>query len=453
MIGLLLALLGASAADGLQGCAARNSFVLSATRFPAVHCALYHPDKLMLCSAPKVASTALFYIIISRSNTTDDFHRWAIQKGYPDPRKVGLTTIVHKFVEQELRCRPDHAPPEDIPLFGPGSLCSDPAWLCILAVRHPADRAVSSYLHGASTKIGAQWPELLETVQDERMVVAGNFSFRQHVAALELTARRQHVARRAGSDHFMPQCYTRFRALCKSQGGQSEEAVRLSGLKLIPGVCAFFCLLLSASVSCTLTAALTLATLSPVDDLVGRLGAADREFRGGTLGLGKVDTRSNHCRSGACDSAVSARQARGRMLLGQVARRSKSALADTHAAALCGKDGGFPVQFIRHSGKIVKVAGGHKCRLPHGTYADMQAENGPLWQRVRCLYADDFGLYNHAVCNQVRELRGAGLPVDMNAGTACAAHSIERGRSLTNGVIFAALMRHCHTGTEREKAI
>ncbi|KAJ1633207.1 hypothetical protein T492DRAFT_867159 [Pavlovales sp. CCMP2436] len=203
---------------GLQlGSAAHSSFVLSATRFPGVHCALYHPDKLMLCSAPEVASTALFSIIISRSNTTADFHRWAI---------------------------------------------------------------------------GAQWPELLETVQDERMVVAGNFSSRQHVATLELTARRQYIARRAGSDHFMSQCYTRFRALCKSQGDQSEEV-----------------------------------------------------------------------------------------------------------------DGGFPVRFIRRSGTIVKVAGGHKCRLPHGIYDEIQAENGPLWQRVRCLFADDFRLDNHAVCNQGPWLR------------------------------------------------
>jgi hypothetical protein len=70
-------------------------------------------------------------------------------------------------------------------------------------------------------------------------------------------------------------------------------------------------------------------------------------------------------------------------------RPSPAALADTYASALCGKAGGFT------------AASGRKCnRVAHGTYAQMQGANGALWQRVRCLFADDFRLYNRAVCKQ-----------------------------------------------------
>jgi hypothetical protein len=209
IVNLLLALLGAR--NGAAGCAAHSA--LTSGRSFGYNCVVSHTPKLMLCSAPKAASTAMFAILVAHANASDDFRKWSISEGYPDPHsKVGVTVhryatpISHflyarrgawrppplppslstRFAREVLSLRSEHRAPTDYL-----ATCADPAWLCVLAVRHPFDRAISSFLHVASTKIASQWPELLKAVGDERRVAAGNYTFREHVAALELTQRRR----------------------------------------------------------------------------------------------------------------------------------------------------------------------------------------------------------------------------------------------------------------------
>ncbi|KAJ1640197.1 hypothetical protein T492DRAFT_832382 [Pavlovales sp. CCMP2436] len=344
---VLIALLAILSARDDAGCVANRALTSSCSLGP--ECVVDHRDKLVLCSAPKAASTSTFAIMVARANATSDFYRWATSEGYQFPSNVGFTVQVHRFVREVLSRRPEHRPLKDYL-----ATCSDPAWLCIMAVRHPFDRAISSFLHVAATPVAANWLELIKTVGKAK-VLAGNYSFREHVEALELTQRMQHRAQKrrrvGGENHFMPQHYAEFGMLRPEDAAAGEAQDQL-------------------------------------DDLGGGLDSADREFRGGKLGFGKIVTRSANQRSNY--AAAGRPKAKGRALAEQTAA-SPAATSMTYASTLCGKNGGFkPHDKIRD-----------KCRrVLGGAYAQMQGANKPLWRRVRCLFAHDFRLYTSAVCKQ-----------------------------------------------------
>ncbi|KAJ1625913.1 hypothetical protein T492DRAFT_879257 [Pavlovales sp. CCMP2436] len=73
--------------------------------------------------------------------------------------------------------------------------------------------------------------------------------------------------------------------------------------------------------------------------------------------------------------------------------RKTSAEANTFAFALCGYLAAFPVPRTYPIGTKAR-------RLSPGTYGKLLAANAGLWLQVCCLFADDFKLYESAVCVQ-----------------------------------------------------
>lgn len=223
------------------------------------------------------------------------------------------------------------------------------------------DRALSSFFHVAAVMLGARWPELLSVVGAMDRVRAGNYTFKQHVAALELMP---HTFSKGGwgVGHVLPQhnaCLEPFFGRACDRTTPAANAPR--PYKLIT-----------------------------IDDLPRSLAAADAEFRGG-LGLGRLalGLHSAHWRS-------------ERAPTGAVARRPRSSKEDVahagiFASQLCGHRGGLPVP-RKAAGEARGIQ--HACKPAPDTYRRMQAANAQLWARIRCLFADDFYLYHRAVCEQ-----------------------------------------------------
>lgn len=372
-------------------------------------CAVDHPARLMLCSSPKAAATTLSAVMIGFANASAEFHRWMSHNDYGAGNM--LSARANYFRRQILGSRPAHAVPTD-----KLEMCAQAGWLCIFLVRNPRDRVISSFLHAAITKLGASWPELIETVGDLERVRVGNYSLRQHVDALELTRANirnkqnlKHNGRRGGgADHYLPQ--------------MAEWLVELfhpnDDMPHYPA---------------------SLVKFVTVDNVPEGLGAADDEYRGGKLGLRTIaeGLHSVHWRSSQASSlsrdadVVSTAQlwtgsaaprirvarganersgtsrAQGRRLDIRATSLAEGVIStETRAAELCGSPQGLTPRGAKralaadgHSSGI-KVRSSSGCQLLPNAYARLQAVDDHLWRRIRCLFHEDFELYEKRVCNQ-----------------------------------------------------
>ncbi|KAJ1616322.1 hypothetical protein T492DRAFT_1107404 [Pavlovales sp. CCMP2436] len=327
-------------------------------------CAVHRPSKLMLCSTAKAGATTVSAIIVGLANKTANYAAWRVSMGYPD--RSMLSARINMYRREVLSLEDAHRLPED-----KLELCKEQGWLCIVIVRNPADRLISSFLHIAVTRLGVSWRELLGVVDDAARVAVGNYSLRSHVDALGVTALSR--TRRKGSDeHFLPQCSV---ALTCHPGMEQGR------LKFIT-----------------------------VDDVAGGLDAVDQEFRSGALGLRVIanTVTSSHWRSAHVAAARSAPALTPRRLA------ASELLPDVHtfASKLCGMPGGLkPRRSKNQSGRSLlaqpPAARGkrgrphaYKCNVPPDAYAQLQAASPELWSQVRCLYHEDFKLYKRRVCEQ-----------------------------------------------------
>lgn len=262
-------------------------------------------------------------------------------------------------------------------------------WLCLVLVRNPVDRALSSFFHVAATLLCDRWPELHAVVGDAAKVRAANYTFRQHVQALSLMPQHgsgtQPFSKGGwGVGHVLPQ----YSACLKPFFGGADQ-----GKKIYTSEPPY--------------------KLLTIDDLPRSLAAADAAFRGSRLGIGQlaVGLHSAHWRSDPGAVAAFARAHRtsfevagpgvNRAAMLAAIRAHNAAGVDAHAdvfaSALCGHPGGLPVprKLSEQSRGSTQI-----CLPAPGTYRAMQATNRALWARVRCLFADDFALYHRSVCEQ-----------------------------------------------------
>lgn len=373
-------------------------------------CGVDHAAKFMLCSSPKAAATTLSAVLIGFANASDAYAKWLRRNN--THVSTALSARANMFRRHVLGTTPAHAVPED-----KLETCARPGWLCIFLVRNPRDRAISSFLHAAVTKLGSNWPELIETVGDVARVSVGNYSLRQHVRALQLTrenilrAQRHETRRRwgGGAAHYLPQYGDWLDELSAPAGGKPRYPASL--VKFVT-----------------------------VDDVAGGLGAIDAEFRGGGLGLRAIadGLHSSHWRSspapkvpntltaGAFGAQAPKRRPSKRFLAAggggfaaseqravvgpkghggrQLQERTDAISTDTTAAALCGSPEGLTPRGTKRAplsnGSQSRRPTSSGCALQPDAYARLQAMDKDLWRQIRCLFHHDFVLYEKHVCGQ-----------------------------------------------------
>jgi hypothetical protein len=356
------------------------------------HCLLDKQHKLILCGSPKAAATTSFMIMLHVANETAAANEWLLANGLRDANSSATSAVVHRYRIRQYQQADAHSVKGGVAARAE-KLCTSGRWLCVILVRNPFDRAISSFLHVAKTGLGILWPELVTVVGDVALVRAGNYTFRQHVRALELFAARM---RRDGtnsgsdewaSDHVLAQSPRWLHLLIRSRGlSDAGDAAKLAGaVKLVP-----------------------------LDSLSKGLAAVDAHFRHDReLGLEAVTKalHSSHWVSAGPGAAANGTRGAGARNATDVAaaqhgRRRGSEVepaaaepphaigADTFASTLCGLGtrGGFELSNNgqRHS----------NCLLANNTYARMQAADPSVWARVRCLFHHDFHLYDTQVCAQ-----------------------------------------------------
>jgi hypothetical protein len=159
----------------------------------------------------------------------------------------------------------------------------------------------------------------------------------------------------------------------------------------------YYCLLLTVIPLSTLTVCCPLSSLWP------GLDAADMEFRGGALGLRAIanTVTSSHWRSASALSAPAL-----------ATRRLAASELDVHsfASQLCSLPGGLTPRSSKKQGSRSLLARApvsgkrgrplNKCKVPPDAYSRLQAASPELWEQVRCLYYDDYELYERRVCAQ-----------------------------------------------------
>ncbi|KAG8458693.1 hypothetical protein KFE25_012891 [Diacronema lutheri] len=327
----------------------------------------------MLCSAPKAGKTTSVALMLAHTNSTRAAERWLADNG----KATGMSTRILSYARQVFNSDPDHKMPAHAHA---AEQCAAPGWLCLVLVRNPLDRALSSFFHTAASKMCDRWSELIRVVGDVRKVRAGNYTFRQHVQALERMPQRGGRSGKLGFSkdgwgvgHVLPQ-YSEWLEPFFARAGETQRAKRGRHDRQPP------------------------FKLVPIDLLPHGLAAADAEFRSARLGLGAlaVGLHSSHWRSDP--GALAAAAARARQTVAGERQTQGGAHADVFASALCGHPGGLPVpRRARAEARDNKQI----CAPAPGTYEQMQATNRPLWEHVRCLFADDFELYHRSVCEQL----------------------------------------------------
>jgi hypothetical protein len=351
-------------------------------------CAVDHPTKVMLCSTPKAAATTISAVVVlGLANETARYARQTAASRSSRHRS-GLGADINRFRTEREHTHPALAAvPHDIL-----KTCARAGWLCALIVRNPADRVISSFLHVALGGLGLKWPELVETVGNERLRTLSH-GLRDHVRALELTARAQNKegrsrVQRHADGHYLPQTAKWFDDLYHPRA-KDQAHLSASLLKLIT-----------------------------VDDVAGGLGAVDAEFRGGTLGLRAMaeGLHSRHWRSSRAPSSPRPKSpTNGSGSAAGASRAPRDAADDTHsppsaaapaAATAPGPavlDADTPVYQL--CGHLKPPLGRRTCSMVSNAYGMMQAANPSIWKRVGCLFDSDFELYACA-CDQ-RWLRSA----------------------------------------------
>lgn len=369
-------------------------------RLPPVHkqlCAVNHASKFMMCSSPKAAATTLSAVMVGFANATEQFRTWMREHEY------GVSSMLSariNYFRRSLGGLPAYVVPDDLL-----ATCAQKDWLCVFLVRNPRDRLISSFLHAAVTKLASNWPELIEIVGDVELVRVGNYSLAQHVEALELTranirgglSLRGNGRRGGGADHYLPQ-----------YGAWLDGLFRASGSPRYPA---------------------SVVKFAAVDNVAGSLNAVDEEFRGGALRLRAIaeGLHSSHWRS-APKAAAMAHRRTTRVLAAAPRRRlGERALAtgaarparayrqggdageintDTFASTLCGSAEGLTPRGMKKpraadgtllKGKQSSTSG---CDLLPRAYMRLQAVDDGLWRHVRCLFHDDFELYEKRLCDQ-----------------------------------------------------
>jgi hypothetical protein len=354
-------------------------------------CVLDKRAKFIICGAPKGAATTSFLVMLHVARETTAANKWLVASGLRGVHASSTSAIVHRYRIDAFEHAKVHRVAGGVAARAP-KLCVRTGWLCVILVRNPLDRAISSFLHVAKTGLGVAWPELVAVVRNVSLVRAGNYSFRQHVNALELLAERKLRGGAGGkwaADHVLPQAPRWLHALTRGHGSTAAAAQLAGAVKLVP-----------------------------VDAVSRGLAAVDAQFRRGhELGLEAATTglHSLHWVSAgpglavhgpaaglarnatAADGASVHRASRRRVseAFGSPTRDDEQAIdADTFASVLCGigARGGFaPSQHGRRHAD---------CRLTNNTYARMQAVDPSVWARVRCLFRHDFELYYEQVCAQ-----------------------------------------------------
>jgi hypothetical protein len=380
------------------------------------NCLLDKRQKFILCGSPKAAATTSFMIMLHVAKETTVANEWLIANGLRDANATSTSAAVHRYRISEFQQAAAHSVKGGIAARA-AKLCTTSGWLCAIIVRNPLDRAISSFLHIAKTGIGVLWPELVAVVRDVALVRAGNYTFRQHVRALELFAARMHIEGTTSdrdkwaSNHVLPQSPRWLHSLIRPRGkAAAGKAAKLAGaVKLVP-----------------------------LDSLAKSLAAVDAHFRHDRkLGLDAVTIglHSSHWVSAgpgaaANDTLASSRNATATMVApvdagtaanGTLGTSARNAIvtgaaaaphdrrlasevveqppdhtidADTFASVLCGLGarGGFEFSNngMRHA----------NCLLANNTYARMQAADPVVWARIRCLFHHDFQLYDKHVCAQ-----------------------------------------------------
>jgi hypothetical protein len=139
-------------------------------------CAVDRTSKLMLCSTAKAGATTISAIIVGLANKTAEYSSWRASRGFPDGGM--LSARINMYRREVLNFEPAHRVPHD-----KLELCVQPGWLCIVLVRNPSDRLISSFLHMAVTRLGANWGELIGVVDDDARMAAGEEVARPDVGA------------------------------------------------------------------------------------------------------------------------------------------------------------------------------------------------------------------------------------------------------------------------------
>lgn len=327
--------------------------------------------------------------MVTVANATAQYRHWLHAK-YPRESASVLSPRINEFRGAVFNYKAAHAVP------GPDGMintCAQKGWLCVLLVRDPSDRLISSFFHVALTKLGANWKELVDVVGNIEQVKVSNYTLRHHVQALQLTRRNMHRAlaqrddgrnelwSRAGAEHYLPQVSAWHDDLFHGTSRALQQAYARGLPKWQPR-----------------TEILKLVT---VDDVPGGLGAVDAAFRGGRMRLAQISKglRSNHWRSAPPDSHQ------------PLARRSVEPRvdADSFASYLCGSPHGITaagakVPLRAWDGSVVQLKRGSRCDLLPNVYPRllraMHAEDEDLFAQVRCLFHDDYELYERRVCEQ-----------------------------------------------------
>mmetsp|Transcript_47469 Transcript_47469/g.110737 ORF Transcript_47469/g.110737 Transcript_47469/m.110737 type:complete len:369 (-) Transcript_47469:357-1463(-) len=331
------------------------------TQYTPTHCIANRPSKLMICSAAKAGKTTVVAMMFAHTNKTQDAVRWLKSKRMASEQ--GTTWL--RYEKDVFNMQPEHAMPEH-----PIAACSSGGgWLCIMLVRDPLDRALSSFFYTAKSHFCGKWQALAEVVGGAAAAEVGNYTLKQHVRAMvvdQQALQRTHpfasTRNHNWKEHVMPQfstlledLFARLRPAPKQPGDIARDSLQGDVWRAAFGERA------------------SPFKLVTVENLASDLMAMDDEFRNGKLGLGSLarGLHSSHWqtkRALATTELVAAASVGA--ALGPRSRRT-SAEANTFVSALCGYPAGFPVP-RRY------LIGTKACRLSPGTYGKLLAANAGL---------------------------------------------------------------------------